>query len=293
MRSSISTGRFQGRLRSAVLLLLAVLAAASTACATRTLRKAVFDYDDTQVVLRSQKGRGEVIDKGFEHPVSIEPVRIAHILSRIDLRREEGQNAALAPAIPSETLYLIADGIAQGLAKADPSQEVVVQSIRRGTHWGIFGRRYLTGLLCYRKDDLLYLHISSSDWEIPTGDEEEVEERLPEPRVGRYPLEFRLVVDRGMALVDHQTVAVDWRDPIFAKPTRTRMLAGGRVVRRTILMESPEAETDRASGLEISDELSPEQLRALAKLAESRRRGEITESEYVAERRRVLRGDWP
>jgi len=205
------------------------------------------------------------------------------------VRREEGRNAALAPAIPSETLYLIADGIAEGLAEADSSQEVVVQSIRRDRHWGIFDRRTLTGLLCYRKNDLLYIHISSSDWEIPVEDGE----RLPEARVGRYPLEFRLVVDRGMALVDHQAVAVDWRDPIFAKPTRTRMLAGGRVVRRTIRMESLEDETDPGPRLGMSGDLSPEQLRALAELAESRQRGEITESEYVAERNRVVRGDAP
>jgi len=291
VRSSNSTGRVQ-RHRRAAALLLAAVAIASTACATRAVRQTVFDFEDTEVVLRSHKKGGEVVDEGFDHPVSIEPARIAHILSRIDLRREDGRSAALAPAIPSETLYIIADGIAKGLAEADSSQEVVVQSIRRGTHWGIFGRRYLTALLCYRKNDLLYVHISSSDWEIPIDDDDE-EERLPEPRVGRYPLEFRLVVDRGMALVDHQAVAVDWRDPIFERPTRTRMLAGGQVVRRTILMESPEDETDAGPRLGMSGDLSPEQLRALAELAESRQRGEIAESEYVAERNRVLRGDAP
>jgi hypothetical protein len=289
MRSSSSKSQVRKRRRAVALLLLAAVALASTACATGALRQTVFDYDDTEVVLRSQKKGGEVIDEGFQHPVSIAPARIAHMLSRIDLRREEGKSAKLDPAIPSETLYIIADGIAKGLAEADSSQEVVVQSIRRGRHWGIFDRRYLTGLLCYRKNDLLYIHISRSDWEIPV----ENEESLPETRVGRYPLEFRLVVDRGMALVDHQAVVVDWRDPIFEKPTRTRMLAGGQVVRRTILMESLEDETDDAPRPERSEDLSPEQLRALAALAESRQRGEITESGYVAHRNRVLRGGVP
>jgi hypothetical protein len=288
MRGSSSKGQFRRRCHAAALLLSAV-AFASTACATRAVRQTVFDFEDTEVILRSQKKGGDIVDEGFDHPVSIEPARIAHILSRIDLRHEEGGNAALAPAIPSETLYIIADGIAQGLARADSSEEVVVQSIRRGRHGGIFERRYLTSLLCYGKNDLLYIHISSSDWEIPV----ENEESLPETRVGRYPLEFRLVVDRGMALVDHQAVAVDWRDPIFEKPTRTRMLAGGQVVRRTILMESLEDEKDDGPRPEISEDLSPEQLRALAELAESRQRGEITESGYVAHRNRVLRGDAP
>jgi hypothetical protein len=289
MRSSSSKVQIRRSRRATALLLLAAVVAATTACATRALRETVFDYNDTQVALRSHKKGGEVVDEGFQHPVSIAPARVAHILSRIDLRREEGKSVDLAPAIPTESLYIIADGIAKGLAEADSSQEVVVQSIRRGRHWGIFDRRYLTGLLCYRKNDLLYIHLSSADWEIPVEDEE----RLPEARVGRYPFEFRLVVDRGMALVDHQAVAVDWRDPIFAKPTRTRMLAGGQVVRRTILMESLEDETDTGPMPEMSGDLSPEQLRALAELAESRERGEITESGYVAQRNRILRRDAP
>jgi hypothetical protein len=43
----------------------------------------------------------------------------------------------------------------------------------------------------------------------------------------------------------------------------------------------------------MPEDLSPEQLRTLAELAESRERGEVTESNYVAERNRVLRGDAP
>jgi hypothetical protein len=274
---------------AAALLLLAAVAVADGACVTRTFREVVFDYDDAKVILRSQKKGGEIVDKGFAHPARIAPVRVAHILSRIDLRRGDGNDREIVPAIPTETLYVIADGIAKGLAEADSSQEVVVQSIRRATHWGIFARDYLTGLLCYAKNDLLYVHISSSDWEIPL----EGDERLPETQVGRHPLDFRLVVDRGMTLVEHQAVAVDWRDPIFAKPTRTRIVQGGRVMRRTILMESLEDETDDVPRPELPGDLSPEQLRALADLEEHRRSGDVTESEYRARLDRILRGETP
>jgi hypothetical protein len=281
-----SHGRHPG---AAALLLLAAVAVASGGCIARTFRETVFDVDDTTVVLRSQKKGGEIVDKGFAHPFRIAPVRVAHILSRIDLRREEGRREALAPAIPTETLYVIADGIAKGLAEADSSQEVVVQSIRRARHWGIFARHYLTSLLCYAKDDLLYVHFSSSDRELSL----ESDERLKETYVGRHPHEFRLVADRGMTLVDHQAVAVDWRDPIFAQPTRTRIGEGGKVMRRTILMESLEDETDVGPGPGSPQDLSPEQLRALADLEEERRSGDVTESEYRARLHEILHGETP
>ena len=284
------TARTRAREHIAAWVLLAVVAGASSACVTRTVRQTVVDDGYTQVILRGQKRGGKTIDKGFEHPVTIAPVRLAHILSRIDLRRQDDEGGKRVPAIHLDSLFTIAEGMAQALQAADSSQEIVVQSVRRAKRMGIFDRNYLTSLLCYMRDDLLYIHISRSDWEVPvqrTGD------RLPETHVGEYPRDFRLVVEKGMTLVDHQAAAAEWRDPIFRKPTRTRMLAEGQVVRRTILMESLEDETDDAPRPERSEDLSPEQLRALAALAESRQRGEITESEYVAQRNRVLRGDAP
>ena len=49
-----------------------------------------------------------------------------------------------------------------------------------------------------------------------------------------------------MALVSDQAVAIDWRDPVFAQPTRTRVLPSGEVVRREVLMESPAEVKDTA-----------------------------------------------
>jgi hypothetical protein len=117
---------------------------------------------------------------------------------------------------------------------------------------------------------------------------------LPETWVGEFPLEFRLVADQGMTLFDEQSLAVDWRDEIFAKPTRTRVTPGGRVVRREVLMETLEDDTDYGPEPTRSvDELSLEQLRELTELEEARQRGELTETEYNAARRRILTGEAP
>lgn len=268
-------------------LLAAVLPLLAGGCITRPVKTKVFDDGYTQVYLRSMKRGTETIPQGFDHPMHIASVRIAHILSRIDLRR--GDDNERVPAIPLDTLFTIADGIAKALAEADPDQEVVVQSIRRGKSLKIFERQYLTSLLCYLKDSLLYIHISRSDWEV----EKRREDRLPETYVGEHPLDFRLVSDRAMALVDHQSVAVDWRDPIFRKPTRTRVTASGRVVRRQVLMESLEDDTDYGPDPRAMEDLTPDQLRALADLEEERREGEVSEAQYNARRNQILRGEGP
>ena len=281
------TARSRAQKRIAVFVLLALVAGASSACITRTVRESVFDDGYTAVILRSQKKGGKTIDKGFEHPITIAPVRLAHILSRIDLRRKDDEGGKRVPAIHLDSLFTIAEGMAEALQKADSSQEIVVQSVRRSKRMGLFDRNYLTSLLCYMRDDLLYIHISRSDWEVPV----QRDKRLPETHVGKYPRDFRLVVEKGMTLVDQQAAAVEWRDPIFRKPTRTRLTPTGKVVRRTILMESLEDETDYGPRPQMSDDLSPEQLRAMADLEEQRRSGAISEGQYNARRNRILRGE--
>jgi hypothetical protein len=283
------TARTRPQQRIAAFVLLALVAGASSACVTRTVRQTLVDDGSTQVILRGQKRGSNPVDKGFEHPVTIATVRIAHILSRIDLRQKEGENRERVPAIHLDSLFTIAEGMSEALQKADSSQEVVVQSVRRAKRMGIFDRNYLTSLLCYQRDDLLYIHLSRSDWEVPV----QRKDRLPETHVGKYPLDFNLVVEKGMMLADHQSVAVEWRDPIFRKPTRTRLTPSGKLVRRTILMESLEDDTDYGPRPQMSEDLSPEQLRALADLEEQRRNGKISEGQYNASRNRILRGESP
>ena len=267
------------------------IAAMGTGCGTRTVRSTFYEDSSTRIVLRHQKKSGESVDRGYNHPIAIAPVRLAHILSRIDVRIEAKKGAQRAPAVPTEALYVVADHVSKALREADSSQEIAVYYIRRTKRFGIFDRRYLTSFVTYARDDLLYIHLSRTDWEIPkTGKND----RLPEPRVGDYVMEFRVVPSKGMTQVDGQSVAAAWRNSVFKKPSRTRITPGGGVLRRTILMESEEepGESGAESTFErLPENLSSATLRELADLEDERHRGEITEAEYNARRRQIIRSD--
>ena len=87
------------------------------------------------------------VERGFDHPLTISPTRMAHILSRIDVEDDSGKKKERRPAIPTQSLYPLAEAVSKGLAMADPSQEVVVQSIERTKRFGVFDRFHLTSLL--------------------------------------------------------------------------------------------------------------------------------------------------
>jgi hypothetical protein len=263
----------------------------ATGCITRPIQDKVFEQDYTTIYLRSYKRGTRVVEKGYQHPFTLSPSRAAHILSRIDVRRTEDGETKRVPAIPTESIYLIGEGLSQAFEKADPNQEILVMSIVRTKRLGIFDRKHLTSFLAYRKDDLLYLHLGTVDWSVPPGRED----RLPVPEIGEPSAKFRIIPSRGMTVLDTASVSVAWRDPVFAKATRTRITPGGRVVRRTILMESPEATEETAPAEQtpasLPRDLSPETLRALADLEDARRRGDLSEAQYEVERRRLLEGD--
>jgi len=259
----------------------------ATGCLTRSVKVPVFEQDQTRVFLRSQTKGGETIPKGFGHPMVISAARMAHILSRIDLRSAQNDGER-TPAIPLESLYVIAEGMSKALAKADPDQEVVVMSVRRAKHWGLFDRDYLNSLLAYVRDDLIYIHISRAEWEIPNN----LKTELPEPRADEEVMKFHLLASEGMTLNGAQSVAVSWRDPIFRRATRTRILPSGKVVRREILMETPEdAPAPPVSTDVLPADLAPDTLRKLADLEEQKSRGEVTQTQYTVIRANILRAD--
>ncbi|MDH3519474.1 MAG: hypothetical protein OEM49_03380 [Myxococcales bacterium] len=270
--------------RCTALALLAVLV--GTGCVARGVRQDVFKEGSIEVFLRGEKRWTRTLAKNYEHPVTIAPVRLAHILSRIDMRVSAKKEEERVPAIPTEMLFSIAEGISAALAAADENQEVVVMAVRRFKRFNIFERKYLTSFVTYARDDRLYIHMSRSEWEIPPRREDNV----PEPRIGAHPMKFRLYSGTAMTLVNPQTVAVEWRDPVFETPTRTKILPSGEVVRKTILLESPQEEwgEEEPAMPALPADLSPEQLRDLADLEEARQQGRITESEYRAARRKIL-----
>ena len=268
--------------RSAAFSALILLLAAG--CITR--REDVFREGTVDVFLRSEKRWRQILEKDYEHPVTISPVRTAHILSRIDLRTGANEGNQRVPAIPTELLLPIAEGVSKALAQADENQEVVVMAIRRFKRFHVFERKYLTSFVAYARDDRLYIHLAHSEWKI----EQHRLDNIPEPRIGEHPMKFRLYSGTAMILVDAQSVAVEWRDPIFSRPTRTNILPTGEVTRKTILMESPPEEWSSGEPAvdALPENLSPEQLRALADLEERRQQGQITEAEYREQRRRIL-----
>jgi hypothetical protein len=259
-------------------------------CAS-TQRKTVWDKEKVRVQVVSQRG----VARGFQHPITIAPVRLAHILSRIDIRLSVKEGQQRVPAIPLQVLYAIADGAAHGLSEAKRDQQVAVYAIDNSKHFKIFDENFLTSFILYAKDDLLYIHLSRSQWKVPP----RREDNLPDPEVGEHPMSFRVLPSKAMTLVDEQSVAVEWRDPLFVKPTRTHTTADGKVVRRIILMESddeePSEQAEEDAGAlaplapqSLPADLSPKALRDLADLEEEREAGTLTELDYRARRQAIF-----
>ncbi len=264
-----------------------LIAVGVLACGARMQRETVFDQDHTQVELRHETLRGEPVARGFAHPSAISPVRLAHILSSIELR--EGDEGGRRPAIPTQSLTTIAEGVSRALAKAGPDQELAVLSIRKEKRFGLFDRDYLTSFVTYARGEQLYVHLSRSEWEIPP----RRQDRLPQPRADEQVMKFRVLPAPGLSLVGSQAVAADWRNPLFGRPTRAEVRADGTVVRRTVLMESPAEPAAAPDRDPLPPNLSPAALRQLADLEEQRRRGELTESYYEARRREILAAESP
>jgi hypothetical protein len=213
------------------------------------------------------------------------------MLTRIDIRLSVKKGQQRVPAFHIESIDSIAKGLAKGLREAGPKQRVMVYSIRREKRFGIFDTNYLTSFIAYVHGDNLFLHLSRSDWEIPP----RKKDRLPEPKIGKFPSKFRILPGKAMKMVDEQSLAIAWADDVFKRPTRTRVTPSGQMIRKTILMESDEWENDSDTGeakpadvLTIPAGASPKTLRDLADLEERRQRGEIGEHEYEQQRKKIL-----
>ena len=264
----------------------------AAACAT-PVREDVFNEGPVTVFLRSEKSWqfGSLVEKDYDHPVTISPVRIAHILSRIDVRIAGKRE----PAIPTDMIYPMAEGISRSLSRAGAEQEVVVMAIDKSRHFGLFDHDYLTSFVVYVKGPQLFVYMARINWEVPPRERD----NPPQPQIGEERMAFRLYPSKAMELVEGQGVAAEWKAEVFSRPTRTKVLPTGKVLRKTILLESDEdePETHTSEGeegqpvVEAPTGLSPQQLRALADLEEARQAGEITEAEYAARQQEILAGE--
>ncbi len=269
----------------------AALALAS--CGATTVRKTVQDDGEIKVILRGQSKGGVPVDAGYQHPATISGTRLAHVLSRIDVRNDESAANDRKAAIPAEQVYDLGDAVSKALAQANNSQEVVVMAKRKERRLGIFTEEYLTSFLVFVRGDRLYVYLSRLDWPIPKNPNEVIAEPSVDKPVGK----FRTLPGEAMQTAGQQGVAVAWRDPIFKQATAVRVTPQGKIVRRTILMESAPDEPAAGQAGEPEDEpqltgnLSPDTLRKLADLEDLRRAGRIDEAEYSTRKREILLAD--
>lgn len=267
------------------------LALASTACGTtRVERQSVVQNGGIEAFLRSYRKGGEEVEQGFNHPAPIAAVRLAHILSFIDVEVGEGKKRERIAAVDPVIIYEVGDALEQALDLAGPNQEVVVMAVRKERRLGIFHATFLTSFIAYVKGDLLTIQLGHANWEVPKIDQSPGDD-LPEPRRDRDMMPFRVVPDPALTLLGPKTVAVDWRSDAFRDPTRIQLSPSGEVRRRTVLMEddTPLDEEAAPEGTIRLDDLTPEKLRDLADLEEQRRAGEVTEAEYQRRRLEILK----
>ncbi len=90
-------------------------------------RNVLSEAGNDKVMLRGEKtfGGGSV-EKNYDHPVTISGARLAHILSRIDVRTDDDDANSRKPAIPAEIVFELGEKLSNALAKASKDEEVVV-----------------------------------------------------------------------------------------------------------------------------------------------------------------------
>lgn len=274
--------------RAAISVLLCAPILVVSGCLTRYVRDDVYKDKRIEVFLRLDKRPIRVVEKGHDHPAAISAVRMAHILSRLDIRKSVDDGGKRSPAIPTQLLYSVANGVSRALAKAGENQEVVVMAVRVERTFKVFDQDHLTSFVAYVRGEQLFIHLARVDWATP--DLNKNRRELPQPRLGEHPMRFKLFGGTAMTLIDRQSVAVNWRDPIFKRPTRTKLLPSGEVRRKTILLESPEELEDEEleGSAKLPPGLSSTKLRALADLEEDREAGRITEADYRTRQREIL-----
>jgi hypothetical protein len=277
--------------RAAAVVVWGCLSVAIAGCATRQSRTPVYEENNVRVFLRSDQKGGTSVDQGYSHPVTLAPIRITNILSRVEVRQEtEDELQTLRqPAISTALLYPIGEGISQALAKADSSQVAVVMAMERRKSLKVFTADYLTSLIVWVKDDRLYVHLGQLGEPMP-----DPRDKPREPQLDVFESKKRVLASEGFTTVGPRLVAADWRSNVFGDLSTIRIRPGGNVVRRTILMEEAVDDPAAQPGPAPPPEgLSPEALRALADLEEVRRRGELSETDYQERRREILSGKPP
>ena len=284
------TPRAIGRL--AVLAALILLGSLLGGCSTRSVRSPVIDRIGIQGELVRQVKGFTTQPQGYEHPAIISVERMAHILAAIEVEtNSKGAKVLRQPAFHPDIVEKTAKAAAEALSKAGPDQDIAIQVVRKDMQLGVFNKKYLTSFIAYVKEGYLYLLLRRIEWLVPQSD---LDGSLPKPRRDYSPMDFRVVAGDHLFYAGPQALEIDWLNPVFRFAYRLPGSTEGTKRRRQILDSSaiPQDEQDAVSDRDKSvaiDELTPDQLRALADLEEDRREGRITEIAYQRARRQLLR----
>jgi hypothetical protein len=257
----------------------------SSGCGPKLVVEPIHQTDEVRVVLRRTLEGGKAVPHGYEHPVTIAGVRLAHILASLSHEDSKGKRH---PTVRTSHVYAVAEGLGKAFERAGPDDEVAAAVFSADRRFGIFTDDRVTSLRAsFQKSQLrLEFYAIEQQLEDPGVANEAATYRIPTgPASGRRS--FRMVPGHAMALEGDRVVVVDWRDPQFRKPLDLRIGASG-IRRRTILMEAPGEEVPPVS--QPPQGLSDAQLRALDELDAGRRSGLIKEVEFQRRRRLVLEG---
>ena len=261
-------------------------------CGPKVVRESVYKSEVAEVRLRHVEAGGEPVPRDFQHPVTIAPVRVAHILASLSYEDRDGKQH---PLVRNAHVYPLAEGIGEALGRATPDDEVIAYARSRDRRLGVFSVDRITAFGVHVASSQLYLEFYAV--------EQRLEELEKEGRSYDTPLalpegrgSFRLLPGKAQAAAGPRTLAIDWRNPHFRRPLGLRR--DGRLRRRTVLMEAEEleAEGDAEEELGTPPALAPEplttdaQLRALDQLEAVRRAGLVSEAEFQRRRRLVLEG---
>ncbi len=266
-------------LRAAALL---ALATALAACGPKLVREPVYDSEIAKVELRRTLADGKPVARGYEHPAQIAGVRLAHVLAALAYDAKPGERL---PAIRSEHVYELADGLAAAFAKAGPDDEVVALARMRDRRLQIFTVDRVTVFRAWLASGQLWLEFSAIEEQIEREDRQKGYE-IPAEVPARAP-GWKLVPGPSLAAHGARGLVVDWRAEHWRKPLDLTV-RGGRTRRRTILMETEEEAPPAPPPLPPN--ASDAQLRALDQLDAARRSGLVSEGEYQRRRRLIVEG---
>jgi hypothetical protein len=261
-------------------------------CSTRSVRTPVIDRIGIQGELVRQVKGFTTQAQGYEHPAIISVERMAHILAAVEVETStKGAKVLRQPAFHPDIVEKTAKAVTEALSKAGPDQDIAIQVVRKEMQLGVFNKKYLTSFIAYVKEGYLYLLLRRIEWLVP---QSELDGSLPKPRRDYSPMDFRVVAGDHIFYAGPQALEIDWLNPVFRFAYRLPGSTEGTQRRRQILDSSaiPQDEQDAASDGDKSvaiDELTPDQLRALADLEEDRREGRSTEIAYQRARRQLLR----